>query len=62
MFRLDVLTQTVPLVSHLSQSGVELQAWLCDVQSEIDALHADDTLNLEQIKVQQYNIRVITVN
>ena len=63
--RLLVLSELIPLVSHFSQLSQELQAWLCDVTADVDALGSspgdltpDTDDHAEQLRMRRYNVKV----
>jgi hypothetical protein len=65
--RLVILGELLPLVSHLSQTHLELHAWLCDVRADVDSLDLTGGESdvggdrAEQLRIHQYNIKVTTV-
>jgi len=63
--RLLVLKELIPLVSHFSQMKQELQAWLCDVSADVEALDStpgditpDTDDHAEQLRMRRYNVKV----
>jgi len=61
--RLLVLRELIPLVSHLSQTGAELQAWLCDVTDDVTDntpgdITPDTDDHAEQLRMRRYNVKV----
>lgn len=64
-FRLLVLKELIPLVSHFSQLRQELQAWLCDVTTDVEALDGapgdltpDTDDHAEQLRMRRYHVKV----
>jgi len=60
-----VLKELIPLVSHFSQMKHELQAWLCDVAADVEALDStpgditpDTDDHAEQLRMRRYNVKV----
>jgi len=60
-----VLKELIPLVSHFSQLKQELQAWLCDVTTDVEALEGtpgdltpDTDDHAEQLRMRRYHVKV----
>ena len=60
-----MLKELIPLVSHFSQMKQELQAWLCDVSTDVAALDntpgditPDTDDHAEQLRMCRYNVKV----
>ena len=56
--RLGILEEAVPLASHFNETHADLQAWLGEVEAEIESLEVPEEGNAEQIKKQQENAKV----
>ena len=64
--RLLVLKELIPLVSHFGQLRQELQAWLCDVTVDVEALDStpgdltpDTDDHAEQLRMRRYHVKVL---
>ena len=53
-----MLSEALPLVSHLHQTYTDLNASLSDVQNDVDSLDISFTENTEHIKMNQHTLKV----
>jgi hypothetical protein len=57
--RLSTLNETLPIACHIKKRQTQIEAWLCDVEAELNLLgDIPSQENLEQLRLYQQSVYV----